>query len=185
MEKLTVDKALDIAKDVALAEDVKNSEIADTLNGQSGEDIAVARLPISNSAIATRNMLSYTDLVLRDDVKEHGSFKMDGTVFHHTNPYSWKVVDMVTLMKWITSVDDKSTVIADLCALVGGSFVPSLRGMDSIATRRGMSKETARDTFLFKEFKDDGKLLIIHTEQGNTPVWANKMKEGKRYDTVT
>ena len=35
MEKLTVNKALDIAKDVALAEDVKNSEIADTLNGQS------------------------------------------------------------------------------------------------------------------------------------------------------
>ena len=74
MEKLTVNKALDIAKDVALAEDVKNSEIADTLNGQSGEDIAVARLPISNSAVATRDMLSYTDQVLRDDVREHGSF---------------------------------------------------------------------------------------------------------------
>ena len=71
-------------------------------------------------------------------------------------------------------------VIKDIKAIIGETFTPKLRGLDAVATRRGMNPTTIRDTFLVKEWDDKPKLQVIDPEGNYAPVWAKKLDDGQR-----
>ena len=90
-------------------------------------------------------------------------------------------MELPNFVRWLVGDigDDK---IADLCAVLGASFVPKLRGLDAIAERRGSTPQAIRDTFLHREIEDKKKLLIINCSSASAPKSAQNMEDGERYE---
>ncbi|MAV33797.1 MAG: hypothetical protein CMQ02_10255 [Gammaproteobacteria bacterium] len=182
MNGLYTDDVLDLAKEVVTAEEIKDTEIAETVDGMSDEGLAVARVPITSAKGATHKIQTYADRALASKVKDNGTFKMNGSVFHVTNAYKYKTQDLHTFVKWLTRGDEEQ--IADILAILGGSFVPKLRGLDAVAAKRGMRPAAARDTFLEKVYDEKPKLIVINTDSASAPKWAEQMEDGDRLDPI-
>jgi len=85
------------------------------------------------------------------------------------------------LIKWlVTEAKDKETLIEDLLAVLGQSFVPKLMGLDAVAKKRSKDPQLIRDTFLYKEWKEKRDLKTINTETKSAPKWAQDLTHGER-----
>jgi len=182
MSSLFTDDVLDLAKEVVIADEIENTEIADTIDQMDDKNIAVARIPITSAKSATTKIQSYADRELSYKIRENGTFKINGSVFHVTNQYKYRTQDLVQFINWLIGGNGDQNKIADVAAVLGGSFVPKLRGLDAVAQRRGMKPEVARDTFLEKVYDEQPKLVVINTDSANAPKWAENMKDGERLD---
>lgn len=178
------DDVLDMAKEVVTAEDIVNTEVAERLDSMSDTNMAIARIPISSAKAATTKINSYADKQLANKIMNNGTFKLNGTVFHVAPGYKYKTQDVISFVNWLLDGVGNANLVSDLLAVLGGSFVPKLRGLDAVAQRRGMNPQTARDTFLEKVFDENPKLVVINTDSASAPKWAENMKEGERLDTT-
>jgi hypothetical protein len=177
----SVSEVLDLTKEVAKADEVNDTEVGDFIEKAKGEDLVLARIPMTSAQSATKKIVEHTNDFIRKDVEEKGTFKISDTVFHSVSPYKYKVMELPNFVRWLVGDigDDK---IADLCAVLGASFVPKLRGLDAIAERRGSTPQAIRDTFLHREIEDKKKLLIINCSSASAPKWAQNMEDGERYE---
>ena len=168
------DTVYDIAKN---DHDVENSDLQE-LNGI--EEFVVCRSIADMGNYKTRSIRDFADNKIALDVEEKGAVKMNGRVYNFSKGYKTKVQNLEQLIQWMTERNLTEDVIADIKAILGETFVPKLRGLDAVAKRRGMNPETARDTFLSKEWDEAPKLQVIDPEGKYAPKWAQQLDDGQR-----
>tara|TARA_B100000131_G_scaffold48458_1_gene43040 strand:- start:61 stop:615 length:555 start_codon:yes stop_codon:yes gene_type:complete len=177
----SVADALDLSKEVYHAEDIQNTEVGEFLDKASINDLVLARIPISSAQDATKRVQSHTDKNIASDVEKNGTFRIGDTVFHTSKPYKYKMIDLPRFFTWL--LGDLTTEQIDmLCAVVGPTFTPKLRALDSISSMRGKNSQTIRDTFIAREYGDDSKLQMINLNSSTAPKWALNMEEGERFE---
>ena len=174
-------EALDLAKEVYDADDIENTEVGEFVMKTKAEDLVLARIPMRNAEDSTKIMKNFADDYIKKDVMEKGTFKLNDTVFHATKPYKYEVFNRQNFFKWLLGDigDDKIELI---CAVVGGTFVPKLRALDTISEMRGKNPQPIRDTFLARNIDDESRLLIINCSSASAPKWAVNMEEGERFE---
>jgi hypothetical protein len=117
---------------------------------------------------------------MANDVEEKGAIKISGKVFNFSKGYKTTTHDVRKLLLWATNKELSDESLENLLAIVGTSFVPKLRGLDAVASKRGMDKQLARDTFTHKEWDTDPKLQVIDANNSTAPKWAVNLEEGSR-----
>ncbi len=170
------DTVYDIAKN---DHELENSELQE-LN--KIDDLVICRSVADYGNYKTRTIREFADTRIALDVEEKGAVKMQGKVFNFSKGYKTKVQNLDNLIQWMTERNLTEDVIKDIKAIIGETFTPKLRGLDAVATRRGMNPTTVRDTFLVKEWDDKPKLQVIDPEGNYAPVWAKKLADGQRRD---
>ena len=179
----TVSEVLDLTKEVAKADEISNTEIGEFIEKSKGEDLVLARIPMTGAQSTTKKIVEYTNDFIRKDVETKGTFKISDTVFHSVSPYKYKVMELPNFVRWVVG-DIEDSKVSDLCAILGTSFVPKLRALDAIAERKGSTPQAIRDTFLQRDIEDNNKLLIINCSSASAPKWAQNMKDGERFETT-
>jgi hypothetical protein len=168
------DTVYDIAKN---DHDVENSDLQE-LNGI--EEFVVCRSIADMGNYKTRSIRDFADNKIALDVEEKGAVKMNGRVYNFSKGYKTKVQNLEQLIQWMTERNLTEDVISDIKAILGETFIPKLRGLDAVAKRRGMNPETARDTFLVKEWDEAPKLSVIDPDGKYAPKWAQQLDDGQR-----
>ena len=176
----SVSDALDLTKEVYGVDDMENTEVGEFISSAPLENLVVARLPISSAQDATKRVRAFTDTYISKDVSEKGSYKLGDTVFHTSKSYKYKVPELPNFFRWLLE-DITDEQVQTLCAIVGPTFVPKLRALDAIASKRGRRTEVIRDTFLERNFAESASLQIINCNTASAPKWATSMEEGERY----
>ena len=176
------DDILEAAKEVSKSEEIENTEIAFDIDEMKDVDLAVARIPITNAKQATTRINSYADNKLAAKIEETGTFKLNNTVFHVNKGYKYKLQDMPGFLNWLLEGSATASLMGDLSAVLGYTFVPKLRGLDAVAEKRGMSARTARDTFLERVIDEKSKLAVINCDTASAPKWAVNMEDGDRIE---
>lgn len=179
----TVSEVFDLSKEVEKADEISNTEIGEFIEKSKGEDLVLARIPMTGAQSTTKRLVEYANDFIRKDVEKKGTFKISDTVFHSVNPYKYKIMELPNFIKWVVG-DIGDEKVSDLCALLGASFVPKLRALDAIAEKRGSTPVAIRDTFLQRDMDDNNKLLIINCSSASAPKWAQNMKDGERFETT-
>lgn len=182
IDKLYTDDVLDKAKEVVNAENIENTEIAFDIDKMKDEDLAIARIPITSAKAATTQINSYADKQLARKIENSGTFKLNNTVFHVSKGYKYKTVDLLGFLNWLLDGAGSSSLVSDIAAVIGPTFVPKLRGLDAVAEKRGMSARVARDTFLMRVIDDESKLAVINCDTASAPKWAQNMEDGERIE---
>tara|TARA_A100001037_G_C15124235_1_gene625376 strand:+ start:391 stop:945 length:555 start_codon:yes stop_codon:yes gene_type:complete len=175
----SVSEALDLSKEVSSADEIENTEIGFFLSDAPLEKLVVARIPISHAQDATKRVKTFTDQYISKDVEEKGSYKVGDMVFHSSKPYKYKVMDLPQFFRWLLG-DLTEEQITLLCAVVGPTFVPKLRALDAISSKRGKNTQTIRDTFIDQTWAEEPKLQVINCDSASAPKWAVAMEEGTR-----
>tara|TARA_Y100000004_G_scaffold183749_1_gene231930 strand:- start:494 stop:1018 length:525 start_codon:yes stop_codon:yes gene_type:complete len=168
------DTVYDIARN---DHDVENSDLQ-SLNGI--EEFVICRSVADFGNYKTRTIREFADHKIALDVEDKGAIKMQGKVFNFSKGYKTKVQNLDNLIQWMTERNLPQEVVTDIKAIIGENFVPKLRGLDAVATRRGMNPETARDTFLVKEWDEAPKLSVIDPDGKYAPKWAKELDDGQR-----
>ena len=176
------DDILDAAKEVSKSDEIENTEIAFDIDEMKDVDLAVARIPITNAKQATTRINSYADSKLASRIEETGTFKLNNTVFHVNKGYKYKTIDLPGFLNWLLEGNASSSVMGDLSAILGHTFVPKLRGLDAVAEKRGMKSQVARDTFLERVVDEKSKLAVINCDTAAAPKWAVGMEDGDRLE---
>lgn len=157
--------------------DVENSELQE-LN--TIEDFVVCRTVSDFGNYKTRQVRDFADHKIALDVEEKGAVKMNGKVYNFSKSYTTKVQNLDNLIQWMTERNLPQDVVGDIKAIIGENFTPKLRGLDAVATRRGLNPQTIRDTFLSKEWDESPKLQVIDPEGKYAPKWAQQLDDGQR-----
>ena len=171
----------DIIFDIAKNDhDLENSE----LNQFTKIDDFVVCRSVSDSAnYKTRTIRDYVDVKIANDVEDKGALRLQGKVYSFNKSFKNKTLDVKKLLNWTTNKKLTDDELEDLIAIVGHNFVPKLRGLDAVSSRRDKNPTTIRDTFLTKEWDEQPKLQVINPEQSYAPKWAQDLEEGKRRKT--
>jgi len=150
-------------------------------NTNDMEFLWVARNASGSAKNATSSIKNFSDNKISDDVSKNGSIRLGNEVFVYSKSSTWKTIDPTVLIKWlVTEAKDKETLIEDLLAVLGQSFVPKLMGLDAVAKKRSKDPQVIRDTFLYKEWKEKRDLKTINTETKSAPKWAQDLTHGER-----
>ena len=158
-------------------EDFSNTEL-ESINEPT--ELVVARGVTLEAKDSTTRINKFVDVKIANDVEEKGALSLGGKVYNFSKSYKTLSHDVRNILDWATDKKLDSDTLDNLIALVGQNFVPKLRGLDAVASKKGMDKQLARDTFTYKEWDTDPKLQVIDTGLSNAPVWAKKLEEGKR-----
>lgn len=168
------DTVYDIAKN---DHDVENSDLQ-SLNGI--EEFVICRSVADFGNYKTRQVREFADHKIALDVEDKGAVKMNGKVFNYSKGYKNKVQNLDNLIQWMTERNLPQDVVSDIKAILGETFLPKLRGLDAVATRRGLNPQTIRDTFLDKEWDEAPKLQVIDPDGKYAPKWAQELGDGQR-----
>ena len=145
------------------------------------EFLWVARSTSGSAKNATASIKKLSDEKISEDVSKNGSIRLGNEVFVYSKSSTWKTIDPGVLIEWlVTEAKDKETLIQDLLAVLGQSFVPKLMGLDAVAEKRSKDPQVIRDTFLYKEWKEQSDLKTINTETKSAPKWAQDLTHGER-----
>ena len=158
-------------------EDLTNTELQAI---DEPEELVVARGLSLEAKDSTTGINKFVDVKIANDVEDKGAIKLGDKVYNFSKGYKTITQDVKTLLTWATGKELSEESLENLLALVGHNFVPKLRGLDAVASKKGMDKQLARDTFTYKEWDDSPKLQVIDAGLGNAPVWAKKLEEGER-----
>jgi hypothetical protein len=158
-------------------EDLSNTELQAV---DQPEELIVARGISLEAKDSTTNINKFVDLKIANDVEEKGALKLGGRVYNFSKGYKTTTQDVRKLLQWATNKELSDDALDNLIAIVGNNFVPKLRGLDAIASKKGMDKQLARDTFTHKEWDTDPKLQVIDTGLSSAPKWATNLEEGTR-----
>ena len=169
------DMIWDIAK--SGEEDLSNTELQAL---QDPTDLFVARGISLEAKDTTGKINKFVDVKMANDVEEKGAIKISGKVFNFSKGYKTTTQDVRKLLLWATNKELSDESLDNLLAIVGTNFVPKLRGLDAVASKRGMDKQLARDTFTHKEWDTDPKLQVIDANNSTAPKWAVNLEEGAR-----
>tara|TARA_B100000902_G_scaffold301231_1_gene288954 strand:- start:536 stop:1057 length:522 start_codon:yes stop_codon:yes gene_type:complete len=169
------DMIWDIAK--SGEEDLSNTELQAL---QDPTDLFVARGISLEAKDTTGKINKFVDVKMANDVEEKGAIKISGKVFNFSKGYKTTTQDVRKLLLWATNKELSDESLDNLLAIVGTNFVPKLRGLDAVASKRGMDKQLARDTFTHKEWDTDPKLQVIDANNSTAPKWAVNLEEGSR-----
>ena len=158
-------------------EDLSNTELQAV---DQPEELVVARGISLEAKDSTTNINKFVDLKIANDVEEKGALKLGGRVYNFSKGYKTTTQDVRKLLEWATNKELSDDALDNLIAIVGNNFVPKLRGLDAVASKKGMDKQLARDTFTDKEWDTDPKLQVIDTGLNSAPKWAINLEEGNR-----
>jgi len=158
-------------------EDLSNTELQAIGDPQ---DIYIARGLSGEAKRSTTNISSFVDNKMAQNVEENGAIRIGKTVFNYSKGSRTVIQDARALLNWATNKELSDEAMDQLIAVVGNNFSPKLRGIDAIADKKGMDKQTARDTFTDKIWDAEPKLQAIDIELGNAPKWAKELQDGKR-----
>ena len=174
-------EALELAKEIYTADEIGDTKVGEFIEKAPAEDLVLARIPLRNAEECTKIVKNHADGFIKKDVENKGTFKINDTVFHSTQPYKYQVYDLPNFFRWLLG-DVEEEKIGVLCAIVGSKFVPKLRALDTISEMRDKNPQTIRDTFLDRKMDDESKLLIINCSTASAPKWAVNMEEGERFE---
>jgi len=158
-------------------EDLGNTELQ-SLDQPS--DLVVARGISIEAKDSASNINKFVDVKIANNVEESGALKLGNKVYNYSKSYKTLSVDVRRLLEWVTDKKLDSDDIDNLIAIVGQNFVPKLRGLDAVASRKGMDQQLARDTFTYKEWESKPKLQVIDADLTSAPKWAKEMEDGTR-----
>lgn len=144
------------------------------------KELYVARGLAGEAKSSTSNISSFVDTKMATNVEENGAIRIGKTVFNYAKGSRTVIQDARALLNWATNKELSDDAIENLLAVVGSNFSPKLRGIDAVADKKGMDKQTARDTFTQKIWEDKPKLQAIDIELGNAPKWARELDDGAR-----
>ena len=157
-------------------EDLTNTELQAI---EEPEELVVARGLSLEAKDSTTGINKFVDVKIANNVSEKGALKLGGKFYNFSKGYKTVSQDVRKLLEWATGkLSDES--LDNLLALVGHNFVPKLRDLDAVASKKGMDKQLARDTFTHKEWDSDPKLQVIDTGLSSAPKWAVNLEEGQR-----
>ena len=158
-------------------EDLTNTELQAIAEP---EELVVARGLSLEAKDSTTKINKFVDVKIATDVEEKGALKLGGRVYNFSKGYKTITQDVRKLLQWATNSELSDDALVNLIAITGSNFVPKLRGLDAIASKKGMDKQLARDTFTHKEWDTDPKLQVIDTGLSSAPKWAVNLDEGSR-----
>lgn len=158
-------------------EDLTNTELQAIAEP---EELVVARGLSLEAKDSTTKINKFVDVKIATDVEEKGALKLGGRVYNFSKGYKTITQDVRKLLQWATNSELSDDALDNLIAITGSNFVPKLRGLDAIASKKGMDKQLARDTFTHKEWDTDPKLQVIDTGLSSAPKWAVNLDEGSR-----
>ena len=158
-------------------EDLSNTELESLYEPK---ELVVARGVSLEARESTGNINKFVDVKIANNVEENGALKLGNKVYNFSKSYKTLSVDVRRLLEWATDKKLDSDDVDNLIALVGNNFVPKLRGLDAVASRKGMDKQLARDTFTYKEWESQAKLQVIDADLPAAPKWAKEMNDGTR-----
>ena len=167
----------DIAKASDHDSDLTNTELQSI---EEPQELSVARNISVGAKTNTTNINKFVDVKIAKNVEENGAIKIGETVYNWSKGYKTECNDVRSLIDFVTNKKLGEEELENLVAVIGQNFVPKLRGLDAVADRKGMDKQVARDTFIFKNWDDDPKLAIIDTKQSSAPKWAVNLEDGER-----
>ena len=169
----------DLIWDIAKSgeEALENTELQSI---EEPKELFVARGVSLEAKDSTYKINKFVDVKIANDVEEKGALKLGGRVYNFSKGYKTMTQDVRKLLQWATNSELTDDALDNLLAICGSNFVPKLRGLDAVASKKGMDKQLARDTFTHKEWDTDPKLQVIDTGLNNAPVWAKNLEEGKR-----
>lgn len=181
-----LDDVLVLSGEIAQQEETEN-DLSVTAFGEKlvkSKDIEflwVARNASSSAKKATTTIKKYSDEKMSEDVLTNGSIRLGNQVFVYSKSSSWKVSDISSFVEWIVSKsENKEEIVEDIIAILGKSFVPKLMGLDAVAKKRGKDPKVIRDTFLYKEWKEQPDLKSINTGSNSAPKWVHELSHGER-----
>ena len=158
-------------------EDLANTELQAI---DEPTELIVARGVSLEAKDSTTKINKFVEVKIANDVEEKGALKLGGRVYNFSKGYKTVSQDVRKLLDWATGKELSEDALNNLIAIVGNNFVPKLRGLDAVASKKGMDKQLARDTFTHKEWDTDPKLQVIDTGLSNAPKWAINLDEGSR-----
>ena len=158
-------------------EDFSNTELQSI---DEPSELVVARGVSLEAKDSTTRINKFVDVKIANDVEEKGALKLGGKVYNFSKGYKTLSHDVRSILDWATDKQLDSDTLDNLIALVGNNFVPKLRGLDAVASKKGMDKQLARDTFTYKERDTDPKLQVIDANNSTAPKWAVNLEEGSR-----
>ena len=158
-------------------EDFSNTELQSI---DEPSELVVARGVTLEAKDSTTRINKFFDVKIANDVEEKGALKLGGRVYNFSKSYKTVSHDVRRLLDWATGKELSDEALDNLLAIVGTNFVPKLRGLDAVASKKGMDKQLARDTFTDKEWDTDPKLQVIDTGLSSAPKWAINLEEGQR-----
>lgn len=66
----TVSEVLDLTKEVSKADEISNTEIGEFIEKSKGEDLVLARIPMTGAQSTTKKIVEHTNDFIRKDVEE-------------------------------------------------------------------------------------------------------------------
>lgn len=167
----------DIAKASDHDSDLENTELQSI---EEPKELSIARTVSVGAKTNTSNINKFVDGKIARNVEENGAIKIGETVFNWSKGYKTECSDVKSLINFATNKKLGAEEVENLIAIMGQNFVPKLRGLDAVADRKGMDKQVARDTFIYKNWDDDPKLAVIDTKNSSAPKWAVNLEDGER-----
>ena len=167
----------EIAKASDHDSDLENTELQGI---EEPKELSIARTVSVSAKSNTTNINKFVDSKIAKNVEENGAIKIGETVFNWSKGYKTECNDVKSLIDFATNKKLDDEEIENLLAIMGHNFVPKLRGLDAVASKKGMDKQVARDTFIFKNWDDDPKLQVIDSKNTTAPKWAVSLKDGER-----
>ena len=167
----------EIAKASDHDSDLENTELQGI---EEPKELSIARTVSVSAKSNTTNINKFVDSKIAKNVEENGAIKIGETVFNWSKGYKTECNDVKSLIDFATNKKLDDEEIENLLAIMGHNFVPKLRGLDAVASKKGMDKQVARDTFTHKEWDTDPKLQVIDANNSTAPKWAVNLEEGSR-----
>ena len=181
-----IDEILKLTKEIS----VQDADELDLTVTEYGEELSktddleflwVARNTTNIVKNTSRDIKNFSDEKMARNIEGNGAIRLGDEVFVFNKSYAWKVHDLKNLINWIIDKSiDKEELTEALVAIMGNNFIPKLKGLDAVASKREQSTDMIRDTFLYKEWKDNPDLKSINLNNTSAPMWAKDLKHKER-----
>ena len=181
-----LDEILSLTKEITYQDgddfDITVTEYGEELSKTKDiEFLWIARNTTSTVKKASTNIKSFNDQNIAKNVEENGPVRLGDEVFVFNKSYSWKVQDLRKFIEWvIEKSDNNEELVESLLAILGQTFVPKLKGLDAFSNSKNINPEMIRDTFLYKEWKEEADLKSINTNNSTAPKWAKELGHKER-----
>ncbi|MBC8480162.1 MAG: hypothetical protein ISQ80_04610 [Candidatus Actinomarina sp.] len=181
-----IDEILELTKEISF-QDTEEVDFAVTkfgeelINTKDLEFLWVARNATNIVKNKSSDIKTFSDYKMAEDIEGNGPVRLGDEVFIYNKSYNWKVQDLRNFVKWLVEKSSSNEELIDsLLAVMGQSFVPKLKGLDSVSNSKSLNTDMIRDTFLYKEWKDKPDLKTINTNTASAPSWAKDLKHKER-----
>ena len=182
-----INDVLDLTREISQQDNEEEIDFSITdfgeelLSTQDIEFLWTARNASTTVKTASTNIKSFNDEKIANNVNENGSVRLGDEVFVYSKSYNWKVHELRNFIKWLIEKSSNNEELLDsLLAILGPTFVPKLKGLDSVSTSRNLNPEMIRDTFLYKEWKEKADLKTININNKTAPNWAKDLNHNER-----